>query len=160
MSIAAAALVIALQVPGILSTEAERLSVTARAEPDVATPGEPFTVIVHGLPVHGVNVYAPGNRDYRSVELALETPRGVRPAPPSYPPGQPWTFGAARELVQVYRGPFEVKQSFTVIDRSLKTVELTGVLRYQACTDKICFKAADVPVSLTVPVRRPPRRAR
>ena len=124
----------------------------------------PFAVHVEVSPLVGIHVYAPGNRDYIPVTLALEWPEGVRAKDPEYPPGEPFIFGALKELVTVYSRPFKITQRATIVAGTpaarARSIQVSGVLRYQACDDRICFPLASVPLRLSIPVELPPAGTR
>jgi hypothetical protein len=57
--------------------------------------------------------------------------------------------------VPVFSAPFRLVQDVT-IGRAVKpgqSLTLTGVLKYQACDDKICFNPVSAPLSWTVTLK-------
>jgi hypothetical protein len=139
-----------------------RVTLQAAGPVQPARVGVPFPVHVEVAPLAGIHVYAPGNKGYIPVTLALDWPRGVRARDPEYPPGEPFIFGALKELVTVYSRPFKITQRATIVPGTppsrTRSIDVTGVLRYQACDDRLCFPLASVPVRVTIPVE--PARAR
>ena len=119
-------------------------------------PGRSVTLRLAMTPAAGIHVYAPGNPDYIPVSVTLQLPAGVQADPPVYPPGEDYVFGEPAEIVKVYSRPFEVRQRITVTRAAARTagsaLAIDGSVRYQACTDKVCFPPATAPVSLTVPL--------
>jgi hypothetical protein len=57
--------------------------------------------------------------------------------------------------VAAYRKPFRIEQPITVA-RSTKageTLTITGLVKYQACDDRVCYPAGTVPVSWVIRIR-------
>jgi hypothetical protein len=139
-----------------------RVAVQAAGPTQPARVGVPFAVHVEVSPHAGIHVYAPGNKDYIPVTLALDWPQGIRVEDAEYPPGEPFIFGALKELVTVYSRPFKITQRATIVPGApsarLRSIDVAGILRYQACDDRICFPLASAPVRLSIPVS--PARAR
>ena len=133
-----------------------RLTVALSAEGAPIVPGRPVTLRLAMTPAAGIHVYAPGNPDYIPVGVTLQLPAGVQADPAVYPPGEDYVFGELKEIVKVYGRPFEVRQRITVTRAAARAagsaLTIDGWVRYQACTDKVCFPPATTPVSLTVPI--------
>ncbi len=115
----------------------QRVSLTAGAE--AAADG--WTVRLTVTPIAGVHVYSPGNKGYIGVSIALDVPRGLKAMEPKFPDGDPYVFGALKELVTVYGKSFDIRQRIVRAGQTSPKLPATvsGTLRYQACTDKICF---------------------
>jgi DsbC/DsbD-like thiol-disulfide interchange protein len=133
-----------------------RLTVAFSADAASVVPGRSVTLRLAMTPAAGIHVYAPGNADYIPVSVTLELPAGVQADPAVYPPGEDYVFGELKEIVKVYTRPFEVRQRITVTRAAARAagsaLTIDGSVRYQACTDKVCFPPATAPVSLTVPI--------
>ncbi len=100
-----------------------------------------------------MHVYAPGAKDYLPIALELNSP-GVRRGMLTYPKAQDWYFEPTREHVPVFDAPFRLTQEITV-DANARpgTLYVTGVLKYQACDDTICYKPVAEPVAWTLNVK-------
>ena len=133
-----------------------RLTVAFSADAGPIVPGRSLTLRLAMTPAAGIHVYAPGNPDYIPVSITLQLPAGVQADPAVYPPGEDYVFGELKEIVKVYSRPFEVRQRITVTRAAARAagsaLTIDGSVRYQACTDKVCFPPATAPVSLTVPI--------
>jgi len=105
------------------------------------------------VPKPKMHVYAPGAKDYIPVTLELNS-AGVRAGKLTYPAAQDWYFEPTKEHVPVYQSPFRLTQD-VVIAPTVKpgTFYITGVLKYQACDDTICYNPVTEPVSWTVTVK-------
>ena len=69
-----------------------------------------------------------------------------------YPP--PHLAPSARDQVSVVDGTVRIEVPFTVAgDAVPQQVELTGDLRYQACTDSVCLFPVDAHPKAVVDVR-------
>lgn len=110
------------------------------------------TLVVEVTPASGIHLYAPGNENYIPVALTLEEKAGVRMGRPVYPASEPLVFGELRETVQVYQKPFTIRQPMSILPESRQApISLTGTLRYQACTDTVCYRPASERITATVP---------
>jgi DsbC/DsbD-like thiol-disulfide interchange protein len=133
-----------------------RLTVAFSTDAASIAPGRSVTLRLAMTPAPGIHVYAPGNSDYIPVSVTLQLPAGVHADPAIYPPGEDYAFGELKEIVKVYTRPFEVRQRITLTRAAARSVgsalTIDGSVRYQACTDKVCFPPATAPVSLTIPL--------
>ena len=79
---------------------------------------------------------------------------GVRVSGPTYPRGVNRKFQFSENLINVYEGT--VRFPFTVnVPRGFKgdTVRVRAVVRFQACTDEVCYPPRSKEVTLTARVR-------
>ena len=140
----------------------ERVSVQAAASRDPVIAGEPFSVHVVVAPLPELKVYAPGSQGYTPVTLELDWPGDVRPLKPRYPPSEPFIFGALKELVHVYTGPFRITQRVTIPStaRSAKegSLMVTGLLRFQSCNDRLCFPPESRRLEIPLRIEKPKDR--
>ena len=107
-------------------------------------------------PNPGIHVYAPGNPDYIPVSIAITAPRGVTVETARFPKAEDLFFAALGETLKVYSKPFVVTVPIRAdADGSIAaTVALTGVLKYQACDDRVCFPPQSAPFEARLPVGR------
>ena len=118
-------------------------------------PGAAVKLFVDIVPDAKIRVYAPGARDYLPVVLEMSPSAGVRAGKLNYPPSQDWYFEPLKEHVPVYQAKFRLTQDI-VVGAGVKpgeTLTVTGVLKYQACDDTICYNPVSAPVSWTVSVK-------
>ena len=107
-----------------------------------------------------MHAYAPGDHRYRPLSLRLDAHPLVTPHDLVLPKSQPYTFKPLKETVPVYAGRFRVLQDVTIsgptkeMQEALKaespSVNLTGELSYQVCTDSVCYPPATLPVKWTL----------
>ena len=130
------------------------ISGKATASAPTAAPGTTLTLFLDVTPNPGIHVYAPGNEEYLPIALSLRLPAGaVTAGEVVYPRSEKITFEG--ESVPVYRKPFRLEQEITVAAtaKAGSTLTVAGVVNYQACDDRICFKPTTLPVSWNVKIR-------
>jgi cytochrome c biogenesis DsbD-like protein len=130
-----------------------QLTFTTAASAPTIRPGQTLKLFVDVTPKPKMHVYAPGAKDYMPIALELNS-AGVRAGKLAYPASQDWYFEPTKEHVPVYQAPFRLAQD-VVVASTVKpgTLIITGVLKYQACDDTICYNPVTEPVSWTVTVK-------
>jgi len=130
-----------------------QLTFTTAASVTAVKPGQTVRLYVDVTPRAKMHVYAPGAKDYLPISLELNSP-GVKAGKLTYPMAQDWYFEPTKEHVPVFQSAFRLTQDVT-IDASARpgTFYVTGVLKYQACDDTVCYKPVDAPISWTVTVK-------
>ena len=147
MRILLASLVLALAAP------AQHLSVATSASVRTVGARARVSLFVDVLPMPTIHVYAPGAKDYLPVALELNS-SGVRAGKLTYPKPDDWYFEPTKEHVPVYQSPFRLTQEVVIASTAKPgTLIVTGVLKYQACDDTICYNPVTAPVSWTVSVK-------
>ena len=103
-------------------------------------------------PREKMHVYAPGQPGYIPIALTLDPDAPVKVSgKPKYPAAAKFFMPALNETQLVYSNPFRITQDVTVSPKAPSgPLTIKGTLRYQACDDAICYKAATVAVSWTV----------
>jgi hypothetical protein len=132
------------------------MAASASATPAApAKPGATVKLFVDVIPGPKIHVYAPGAKDYLPVVLEISPSAGVRAGKLNYPPSQDWYFEPTKEHVPVYQAPFRLTQDIVLgpAVKSGQTLIVTGVLKYQACDDVICYNPVNAQVSWTVSVK-------
>jgi DsbC/DsbD-like thiol-disulfide interchange protein len=130
-----------------------QLTFTTSSSVTAVKPGQVVRLSIDIAPRPKMHVYAPGAKDYLPVVLELNSP-GVRAGKLTYPKSQDWYFEPTKEHVPVFDAPFRLTQDVTV-DANARpgTLYVTGVLKYQACDDTICYNPVTAPVSWTLSVK-------
>jgi hypothetical protein len=120
--------------------------------------GKAFPLVVDVSPKKGIHVYAPGNKDYTPIGLAIDTQPGLTVAPAAkYPKAEAYFFAPLKETVHVYQAPFRLTRNVTLAANAARTgasVTIRGRLEYQACDDKVCYLPQSVPLTWTVAITR------
>lgn len=118
-----------------------RVEAVALAGP--VKPGAPVTLEVTVTPREGIHVYAPPQKRYIPVSLALEPLEGGRVGRAQFPASVERTFDG--EKVRVYDKAFAVRVP-VVVPASVRPAAVSGTLTYQACDDVMCYRPVKVPV--------------
>jgi hypothetical protein len=140
---------------GLLAAATPHLTVATSASAPSARPGSTLKLFVDVIPDPKIHVYAPGAKDYLPIALEIATVAGVTVGKLTYPKAQDLYFEPLKEHVPVFSAPFRLVQD-VAIGRTVKpgaSLTLTGVLKYQACDDKVCFNPVTAPVSWTIAVK-------
>jgi DsbC/DsbD-like thiol-disulfide interchange protein len=115
--------------------------------------GQTVKLHVDVTPKPKMHVYAPGAKDYVPIVLELNSP-GVKAGKLAYPKPEDWYFEPTKEHVPVYSSPFRLTQDVTIASTAKPgTFYVTGVLKYQACDDTICYNPTTEPIAWTINVR-------
>jgi DsbC/DsbD-like thiol-disulfide interchange protein len=153
-AVLAAALLAAQPAPSWLKP-ASRVSAEASIEaPRKGALPRTVVVAVDVTLAPGIHVYAPGNTDYIAVQLTADPKPGLKPGAAQFPPAEPFVFGELKEVVQVYAKPFRVRLPVAFDASAARPTSLALSLRYQACTDRVCYPPATLPLDVTVPPAR------
>ncbi len=134
----------------------DHLEALVWATDDAVAPGNRLSIVVDVTPKTDMHVYAPGDHSYRVIRLRLTEPDFLRGHDVSYPPSQTYHFEPLDETVPVYEEPFRLVQDVTIpmrrdIDALASapdaTLQVEGVLEYQACDHEVCYLPAEAPLS-------------
>ena len=100
-----------------------------------------------------VNSNRPLEKFLVATQLTVESPKGVRVGAVSFPRAQLRTFQFSKDKLSVYEGRAVLRFSVTVpANFSANSLELKGKLRYQSCSDSLCFPPQTREVKLEAPV--------
>lgn len=100
------------------------------------------------------NSNRPGNEYQIPTVVKVTPPRGVTVSRVSYPAGRNRKFAFSETPINVYEG--RVPFTFTVkVPASYKgeSVRVTASVRYQACTEEVCYAPKTKTVTLTAKVQ-------
>jgi hypothetical protein len=139
----------------LLATSTPHITVATSVASATVKPGSKISLFVDVIPDPNIHVYAPGAKDYLPIALEFERAvPGITVGKLTYPKSQVLFFEPLKEQVPVYQTPFRLVQEVTVAT-SVKPgrITLPGVLKYQACDDKICFNPVSAPISWTIEVK-------
>lgn len=100
-----------------------------------------------------VNSSRPGNKYQIPTSVRLSA-SGARVSAPSYPRGVNRKFQFSDTVINVYEGTVRVPFTVTVpAGFRGNTVSVRAVVRYQACTDEVCYAPRSTEITMTAPVR-------
>ena len=139
----------------LLAAGTPHLTMATSASVASARPGSTLQLFVDVIPDPKIHVYAPGAKDYLPIALEITSAGGAAIGKLTYPKAQDLYFEPTKEHIPVFSAPFRLVQDVT-LSRSMKTgtsATLTGVLKYQACDDKVCYNPVTAPVSWTVAIK-------
>ena len=140
--------------------DTKHLTATMSASVSAAAPGARLTLYLDVVPKPGMHVYAPGQKDVIPVALTLAPGEHVRGGAVKFPAAEKYFFAPLNETQLVYSAPFRLSIPVTITKPAAagpptpSPLTIKGVLRYQACDNRICYMPQDVPVSWTLPVGR------
>lgn len=114
--------------------------------------------VVLGLPggLH-VNSSRPSTEYLIATTVRATSVRGVRIGPVSYPRGRNRTFEFSSNPINVYEGRTSFGFNVTVpANFRGDTVRVNVTVRYQACTNEVCYPPTSRSATLTARVKRKP----
>jgi hypothetical protein len=140
------------------------LSVRVDRDKRPARPGATITLYADVTPQPKMHVYAPGQKDYISIELATTAAPEFKAGAPKYPVPVDFYYAPLRETVKVYDKPFRIAQDVTIASTAEvrrraaagDPLTITGTLDYQACDDAVCYRPDSLKLSWTIPLQRVP----
>ena len=148
--------------PVVGETSGRYLRVRLRRAATGAAPGDRVTLVAEIVPAPKMHVYAPGQREYLSVELTLPASPDYKAAPPVFPPSKALYLEPIKSTVQVFDAPFRITQVITLARTpaiqkraaAADSIVVTGTLKYQACDDLVCYRPDTAALSWPVPLKR------
>jgi len=146
---------LALWLLAVAAVTTPHITVATTASATTAKPGATVSLFVDVMPDAKIHVYAPGAKDYLPITVELTPASGLRAAKLKYPKAQILVVEGLKEQIPVYSAPFRLVQDVTIAS-SVKpgtTVNVSAVLKYQACDDAVCFKPVEAPVAWTLQVQ-------
>lgn len=85
--------------------------------------------------------------------VEIKAPEGIKVGPLAYPRAVVRSFKFSEEKLAVYEGRAIVRFNVTVpAGRELGAAELTARVRYQSCTDEVCFAPATKEVKMPIEI--------
>ena len=130
--------------------------VTAIASPTTVARGAhgTLTLTVAIKPGFHINAADPGTRDLIPTTLALKGPAGITFGKPQMPAAQTRTLPGIAKPIRVYSGKSIIHVPFTVAPGAHPgRAILGGALKYQGCSDSLCYPPTSAPISAAVTVR-------
>ena len=99
------------------------------------------------------NSNRPGNK-YQIPTTVRLTATGARVSGPTYPRGVNRKFQFSETVINVYEGTVRFPFTITVpAGFRGNTVSVRAVVRYQACTDEVCYPPRNKEITITARVR-------
>lgn len=143
------------------SKQPPRISIAVEGPEKPPGPGERFDLAVRIVPNPGIHVYAPGSPDNIPVSVDMTPPAGLASEPAKFPKAEDFFFGPLAELMKVYSKPFIVTLPMKVepsvgpkgASKGPQEIALTGIIKYQACDDRVCFPPQSTPFDTRLTIR-------
>lgn len=112
-----------------------------------------LTIDIEMMP--GMHVYAPGVEGYIPIAWTLQANEAIVVHDLVVPPSKTMRLEAINETVPVYTGSFRLVRDVTIgKDQKLRPLNgelpIEGVLKYQACDERMCYNPQTVPVKWTL----------
>jgi hypothetical protein len=135
---------------------------TSTSNAEVA-PGQRFTLVLDFELEPKHHAYAPGVKGYRPLELELAPDPLFEVHETRYPPAGTYYFAPLKETVSVFEGRFRILKDVTVtLPASLPRFKdapefpatLEATLKYQICSDAVCYPPSTQPLRFSVRVRK------
>ena len=147
-------------VPGGEPISTKHVTIATSSSRDAVVPGGRVALNIDIVPKPAMHVYAPGQKDYIPVSVAIERNAIVKPSTIQFPvPEKRENKDLGTQLV--YSRPFRIVQDIAVAKGpSARPGPLTvkGAVKYQACDESICYAPITVPVTWTLTVKKPAGR--
>ncbi len=137
--------------------KAKHVKITTTASTPVIRGGQRILLAVDvGIPP-GYHLYAPGVEGYHGVDWKFPESPGYKPHPVTFPTPRILYLKAIEEKVPVFEGKLHIVRDLTVgqdaavrpLANSENQVTFEGTLRYQACSETLCYPPETVPLKWT-----------
>ena len=131
-------------------------TITAVAPTAATVAGSTVEVTVNVVLPEGLHVQSDKPRDPALIPTALtiQPPAGVSVRRIVYPKAKDLRQAGASAPLAVFSGTFDIDVQLSVA-RGVKTgpLRIPGELRYQSCTEQVCFPPSRAPVTWTIRVK-------
>jgi len=125
--------------PGMHEIEGKQLVTTIGASNAVISPGERVTLVLDIDLAPNMHVYAPGVEGYIPIDWKMDNSAAAQVHEPVFPHAEKLYLKAIDETVPAYRDHFRLIRDITVTTSAAGPFTMDGVLRYQACDDRVCY---------------------
>jgi DsbC/DsbD-like thiol-disulfide interchange protein len=137
----------------------KHLTITTSASQETVAPGEKVSLHVDVAPKPTMHVYAPGQKNYIAVSIALQNNPAVKALSIQFPKPEKREVKELGETQLVYSKPFRIVQDIALSKApSPGPLTIKASVKYQACDESICYAPITVPVTWTLTVKKPSHR--
>jgi DsbC/DsbD-like thiol-disulfide interchange protein len=146
-----AAMLVASPQTKVITKQTKQLQVSSSASSETVVPGQHVTLTLDIELKPKMHVYAPGVEHYIPIDWQITDSDAAKSEGVKWPKAETLYLEAIDEKVPVYTGSFHLVRNIVFSPSAKQTGEITvhGVLKYQACDDKMCFIPASVPLDWT-----------
>jgi len=151
-----AVLIVTTALSLIAAAGAEKFVVRSTVEPQSARPGDTVTLHVEFKLAEGVHLYK------EKLTFTWDELEGAVAGKPTLPPGGTIPDAldeTGQSVIEVYDDAVTVSVSLTITAAAGETAIVHGALKYQGCTDTLCFPPMKEQLSFTIPVSTRPETA-
>jgi len=140
------------------TARAKHVAIATTASTGIVSGGQRILLSVEiGIP-KDYHLYAPGVEGYHAVDWQMDGSDLVKPHAVEFPKSRILYLQAIDEKVPVFEGTIRLLRDVTLAQSKVlgaaagegKQVTLSGSLKYQACSDRLCFPPETVPVKWTL----------
>jgi hypothetical protein len=125
--------------PDTAQVQGKQLTAAAGASNSSVAPGERVALTIDVELEPGMHVYAPGVEGYIPIDWKMASTGAADIHAPEFPKPEKLYLKAIGETVPAYRNHFRLLRDITISAGASGPVTLDGVLRYQACDDRVCY---------------------
>jgi hypothetical protein len=137
--------------------QAKQMSLSTSASTQTIATGEHVALVIDIELKPKMHVYAPGVEHYIAIDWQMEPADAVKADAVTWPKPEILHLDAINETVPVYKDKIHVVREVVFApDAKLKAalndkgeITVKGILRYQACDDRMCYVPATVPLQWT-----------
>jgi hypothetical protein len=125
--------------PDLAPVQGKQLTASVGASNSIVSPGERVALVIDIELEPNMHVYAPGVEGYIPIDWKMESSAAADVHAPEFPKAEKLYLKAIDETVPAYRDHFRLIRDVTINGSTSTPVNLDGVLRYQACDDRVCY---------------------
>jgi AhpC/TSA family/Disulphide bond corrector protein DsbC len=140
--------------PAHTEVQGKQLKAVTSASNSMVRGGQRIALVIDIELKPNMHVYAPGVEGYIPIDWKIKDSDAWTTHPVSYPTAEKLFLKAINETVPVYKGHLRLTRDITigqeakvkpVVDQS-GTFVVEGMLRYQACDDRMCYIPQELPL--------------
>jgi len=134
----------------------QQITVVPSTSVSTVAPRGALTLWVDVTPNKNMHVYATDKQGFSPLTLVVAPQSGVDVGKVTYPPAEfGITPGDSAGPIPMYTKPFRLAQGITIAPsaKSGDVVTIAGLIKYQACDDRLCYPANSLPVTWAVTVK-------
>src|SRR5262245_35812160 len=122
--------------------------------------GAAVTLWVDVTPKPNIHVYATDKYGFTPLALVTSRQPNVTLGTVKYPTPEAGISPGSDMLIPMYSKPFRLTQTATISSSAKpgEVITIAGVVKYEACNDRLCFPATSLPLTWAVTVRSEERR--
>jgi hypothetical protein len=148
---------------GPLTIDTPQLRLRLSSSNATAAPGQRLSLLLDFELPPGMHAYAPGARGYRAIALSLDPNPLITSHDWVLPPSESYTFAPLKETIPVFTGAFRAIQEVTLhgpkamqdlMKAEAPSIDITGTLAYQVCSETLCFAPGRTTVSWRIGLAR------